>query len=298
MDSLAACMYETRMAQPYRAASIRISQYYVPDARIRGGLTTVLRAGWLDALPGGGIRRDECPGDDVLYCLSGRGQVETDGLGFDLTAGQLAWIAGDKPHGHCADRRDPWSVMWLRLDGPDLGTLRERIFGAGRSRMTISEGSELIGWFQSLFQILETQRVDTDLRLNAAVAAFLQILGRQREPRAHAGVPAPLERLRHMIAANPERAWLADDMADVAGVSPSQLRRLFRQYLNTTPRAHLRHQRLAMAQRMMLESSLSLQEIAIACGFCDGYHFSRDFRRVVGRSPTDWRKSELGMRSA
>lgn len=288
-------MYETRMAQTYRAASVRISHYYVPDARLRAGLTTVLRAGWLDALPGGEIRRAECPGDDVLYCLSGRGQVETDGRSFDLTTGQLAWITGDKPHGHCADPRDPWSVMWLRLDGPDLGTLRERIFGGGRARMTISEGSELIRWFQGLFQILETQRVDMDLRLNTAVATLLQILGRQRDPRARAGVPLPLDKLRRMIAANPERAWLADDMARVAGVSPSQLRRLFRQYLNTTPRAYLRHQRLAMAQRMMLESLLPLHEVAIACGFCDGYHFSRDFRRVVGRSPTDWRKSELGL---
>ena len=83
-------------------------------------------------------------------------------------------------------------------------------------------------------------------------------------------------------------------MAEAAGVSPSQLRRLFREHLNITPRAHLRQLRLAMAQRMMLETSLPLQEIALACGFCDGYHFSRDFRRVIGRTPTDWRKSETG----
>lgn len=115
----------------------------------------------------------KCPGDDILYCLSGRGRIETETHSFDLSPGQLAWIAGDKPHGHFADEREPWSLMWFRLDGPDLATLRRRLFGNRWSRMTILQSSELIDWFHNLFLILERQRIDTDLSLNAAVASFI-----------------------------------------------------------------------------------------------------------------------------
>jgi AraC-like DNA-binding protein/quercetin dioxygenase-like cupin family protein len=294
MDSLAIYLYETRMPQPYRAARVRVSQFFLPNDRTRNGLTTVLRAGWLDALPGARIRRAACPGDDILYCLSGRGKVELGNGDFDLSAGQLAWIAGDAPHGHVADPDDPWSVMWLRLDGPNLAVLRQRIFGNARPRLTVTDGSDLVEWFQDLFQILDARRGDTDLRAHTAIARLLQLLARQRDPQGATGLHAGFDRLRQMIVANPERAWSARDMTDIAGLSASQLRRLFHHHLKTTPRAYLRHQRLAMAQRLMLESTLSLQEIAVACGFCDGYHFSRDFRRVVGRTPTEWRFAELG----
>ena len=95
------------MSKIYRAAAIRVSHYYVPDIQFRAGLTTVLRAGWLDAMPSGDIQRTNCPGDDILYCLSGRGRIETETHNFDLGPGQLAWIAGDKPHGHFADECEP-----------------------------------------------------------------------------------------------------------------------------------------------------------------------------------------------
>ncbi|MBO6664215.1 MAG: AraC family transcriptional regulator [Roseitalea sp.] len=287
-------MYKTRMQRSYHPQTVRISHYYLPDAELGGGLTTVLRAGWLDAAPGGTIRRAACPGDDILYCLSGRGQVEVGERRFDLGAGQLAWIAGDAPHGHSADRRDPWSVMWFRLDGPHLAALRRRIFGKAPPRLTIAEGPELIGWFQNLFAILDAGGADMDLRLHAATAEFFKLVSSQRDPRARTGLPSRLDRLRQMIVANPEQPWSAEVMTQIAGVSASQLRRLFRQHLKATPRAYLRHQRLAMAQRMMLESTLPLQDIAVRCGFCDGYHFSRDFKRVVGRAPTEWRRMELG----
>ena len=184
--------------------------------------------------------------------------------------------------------------MWLRLDGPNLAVLRQRIFGNARPRLTVTDGSDLVEWFQDLFQILDARRGDTDLRAHTAIARLLQLLARQRDPQGATGLHAGFDRLRQMIVANPERAWSARDMTDIAGLSASQLRRLFHHHLKTTPRAYLRHQRLAMAQRLMLESTLSLQEIAVACGFCDGYHFSRDFRRVVGRTPTEWRFAELG----
>jgi AraC-like DNA-binding protein len=44
----------------------------------------------------------------------------------------------------------------------------------------------------------------------------------------------------------------------------------------------------------MQESSLSLQEIAETCGFFDAFHFSREFKKVVGQSPSAWRAAEWG----
>ena len=295
MDKSSVWMYKTRMISTYRAARIRISQYYLPESISQAPLMHVLRAGWLDSLPGGAINRTECHGDDVLYCLSGQGEIRVVRRNFRLLPGQLAWIPGDVPHGHCADLQDPWSLMWFRIDGPELARLRRRVFGSDRFRMTINEAPDLIAWFEVLFKILEVQRPDTDLRMNSAIASLLQLLVRQRDPSIRNTLPTHLDRLVRAISANPALPWTAEDLVRIADKSPSQLRRLFHVHLGTTPRSFIRKQRLMRAQRLMLESSLTLQEVAVECGFSDGYHFSRDFKRLVGRSPTEWRKTETGV---
>ena len=48
MDKSSVWMYKTRMISTYRAARIRISQYYLPESISQAPLMHVLRAGWLD----------------------------------------------------------------------------------------------------------------------------------------------------------------------------------------------------------------------------------------------------------
>ncbi|MBF9036185.1 helix-turn-helix domain-containing protein [Rhodobacterales bacterium HKCCE2091] len=280
------------MKQIRIGARIHVSETHVPD---RGGigLYTVLRAGWMDCVGKDGIERTSCPGDDILYCLSGRGTIRIGGTTHVVGPGELAWLPGAGPHGHRADASDPWSLMWARIEAPDLAGLRRRIFLRGRPVMQVATGDRLVDWFHALFEIMRLRPADLDLRLNAKVATLLPLLAEQRATGPARMSPA-LGRLRAALAAHPERRWTSEDMEAVSRVSGSQLRRLFRQQLGTTPRAFLRRERLNMAQRMMLETTLPLGDIAQSCGFFDAYHLSRDFRAVTGRTPSAWRRAELG----
>ncbi len=280
------------MKQALSEPRIRASYHRPPSPAMAAAGACILRAGWLDAAPGGGIRRETCPGDDVLYCVSGHGRIDVCGRRFAVAPGEMAWIAGDGPHGHVADSKSPWSVMWFRMQTPDTPALRRRLLMSDTPVIAVGEAAQLVAWFENLFDTMAAPGDDIDLRLNAAVGEFLMLVGRQQRPGALAQSPAGFDRLRRAIRANPQQRWSAADMEVTAGLSASQLRRLFRRHMATTPRGYLRRERISRAQFMMLDTTTPIGEVAIACGFSDPYHFSRDFARVVGTSPSAWRRAE------
>jgi transcriptional regulator GlxA family with amidase domain len=86
------------------------------------------------------------------------------------------------------------------------------------------------------------------------------------------------------------------DMNELAGsveLSPRQLERLFRRYLKTTPHAYYVKLRLERGRRLLTQTSSSILDVAMACGFVSASHFTKCYRRIFGRTPTDERKSVL-----
>lgn len=77
-------------------------------------------------------------------------------------------------------------------------------------------------------------------------------------------------------------------LAAEAGLSVAQLERLFVQLYRLGPRQWLARQRLEAAMAR-LEQPGSVAEVAHACGYADHSAFTRQFRRTVGLSPTEWR---------
>lgn len=75
------------------------------------------------------------------------------------------------------------------------------------------------------------------------------------------------------------------DIARDLDISMRQLERLFRKYLRTSPKRFYMELRLARAHRLLIQSRLSVIEIAIACGFASPSHFSKCFRAKFQASP-------------
>ena len=79
----------------------------------------------------------------------------------------------------------------------------------------------------------------------------------------------------------------------LAGVAAMSLRAFERQFLRSfhaTPQKYLRKLRLRIASRALLYSKEPLADVAMACGFGDQSHFTREFRRQFGFTPREYRE--------
>ena len=84
---------------------------------------------------------------------------------------------------------------------------------------------------------------------------------------------------------------LVAELADRLGISSRHLRRLFQQYLGTTPLAYARMQQTLFAKQLLTESKLSVTAIAMAAAFGSIRRFNDHFKNVYGRSPRELRKN-------
>jgi AraC-like DNA-binding protein len=105
--------------------------------------------------------------------------------------------------------------------------------------------------------------------------------------------PQPPSRLAGLLAtvdAAPFAAWTASSMAARAGFSVSRLHALFREELDTTPRAWLANLRLGQVQEWLAYTSLSIAEVAYRGGFTDQSALTRAMRKATGLTPATYRR--------
>lgn len=74
-------------------------------------------------------------------------------------------------------------------------------------------------------------------------------------------------------------------LAKQAGLSTRQLERLFRRYLDRSPKRYYLELRLRKARSLLLQTDLSVINVALACGFSSPSHFSKCYRAFYGRTP-------------
>jgi AraC-like DNA-binding protein/mannose-6-phosphate isomerase-like protein (cupin superfamily) len=81
-----------------------------------------------------------------------------------------------------------------------------------------------------------------------------------------------------------------DMLAKVLDLSPAYFSRVFRSAFGVAPKVWIVQQRIHFATVLLASTELSLKEMASRLGYSDFFHFSRQFKQVIGVSPRAYRE--------
>lgn len=102
-------------------------------------------------------------------------------------------------------------------------------------------------------------------------------------------VPEAIQRVRQHIEDSIGEEIAVSDLASIAELTPQHLIASFRKHMGLTPMRYLWQIRADRGRMLLLQSGLSVSEIAYQCGYKNPFHFSRHLRQNFGMTPTEVR---------
>lgn len=280
------------------------SFFHTPSGLARRLWNQVLRAGHLRAAPDYRIERRAYPGHDLLLVLKGCGCVRSGGRTFTVQRGAIAWLDCHHPHAHFPAPEDPWELLWIRAQGSQIDAIADAMGVVDAPVFVPASSEEAASVFRRMMALLNARTPGLEAALHAELAQLCAILFRARL--RNAGVnseeenrfPVPVRRALSKMKLYYQRTWSVTELAHIARMSPPHFFRLFRKATGSSPIEWLRRERVSHAQRRLLETAESVALIAEQVGYSDPFYFSRDFKKLVGISPRQFRQQESGRTTA
>jgi len=106
--------------------------------------------------------------------------------------------------------------------------------------------------------------------------------------------PWQARRAKEFLSANLHGDVSLASVAAECNLSVSHFAHSFRRTFGRPPHRWLMERRIDAVKNLLLASRLSLVEVANKCGFADQSALNRSFKRILGESPGQWRKSRKG----
>nr|WP_298249385.1 GlxA family transcriptional regulator [uncultured Halomonas sp.] len=185
-----------------------------------------------------------------------------------------------------------WECLTAMREAFSNVLLTHRLFSIDRDRVTSSGGTAPLDMMLTLIGR------DHGRELAAAISEMFiyeRMRGeedQQRIPLKHVlGTTQPklLEAVA-LMEANLEEPISLDELASYVRVSRRQLERLFQNNLSCTPSRYYLRLRLTRARQLLRQSSISIIEVAMVCGFVSTPHFSKCYREYFGIPPRNERR--------
>lgn len=247
---------------------------------------------------------------EIVIITAGRGVHVTGKETYPLNVGDAFVIGGSRPHDyHSMEKLCLVNILFqpqkLNLRTYDLRILpgyhalftlepawRRRHQFNGRLRLATSELSRVLTFVDTLEEELKLRSAGFKFM---ATASFMQIVGYLARCYARAKNPDSRALLRigtaiSHLEANPQEPVDLDQLARIAQMSKRSFNRSFQAAMGNSPIAYVIQLRVNRAASLLRRTRLNITEIAFEVGFSDSNYFARQFHKLFGVTPRQYRQ--------
>jgi AraC-like DNA-binding protein len=260
---------------------------------------------------------------EFLYCTSGKAYINIEDRKHEITPGVLVLVKPNKAHSLWMDEQNPADILWAHFDFiyrndvcglndlvvakykvlfneelPSRQFIRpEIIFENGLEfpeRLKVDQKDTFESIFKKIVRCFENGDPFWQLECKTLVLQALKIIIKQISNngsfRSQVKNENVVETIKKYILENYFRKISLSEIAANVGLCEDYCGKIFKKETGENIVIFINRVRLWYAAELMVNSDLSITNIAEMTGFSDSFYFSRVVKKYEGVSPSEWRQ--------
>lgn len=231
----------------------------------------------------------------ILFCASGSGILKYDNDSEVIEAGDYFFLPAGYPHEYFSDNKK-WDVRWVAFDGYAANHIVSQFNMTKPIIIKPQESSNLKNTYNKMFTAQKSDRMYGDYTCAGLIYDYIIEFHRHIDNKTNK-LRNERNKLIMPVLNYMDKNFRTDFpltvLAELVGISPQHLCRVFKETINMRPNEYLTQKRLQEAKRLLLKNELPVSEVAIQSGFPDAGYFSTVFKKHEGITPTEYKKYRM-----
>ena len=237
----------------------------------------------------------------IIYCIEGKGWVETGKSRQTINPGNFIVIPAEKEHSYAADENDPWTIYWVHFKGHLAKHIVELMISQVKNyKGQIHYNETRTKLFNEIYLNLERgYSIDNLYYVNMSFLHYLtsfifdEKFNYPDKKKTIDQVDLSIDFMQKHL----NTLLTLEDLARAVNLSASHYSAIFRKKAGFAPIEYFNHLKIQKACQYLQFTDLRIKEIATELGIDDPYYFSRMFSKLMGISPHDYKVEREKLRA-
>lgn len=243
------------------------------------------------------FREKGAPQMVLMYCVAGHGTARLVRSEHTVGAGQVVILPPHREHEYRSSMDRPWTIYWLHVTGTKTAALHRLLTDDGtRTVIDIGEDADILSLFEEVFLTMRQSYGPDNLLLASLSTGRLlarMITLHRRQPQSLDTRQRIDTTIRYMQQRLDARVAVLE-LAHLANLSRSHYAAAFKQQTGYAVVDYFIRLKMQRGAWLLDTTTRPIKAVAAELGFDDPLYFSRQFRRVYGVSPVQYRAIEKG----
>ncbi len=230
----------------------------------------------------------------LIYTIKGCGFVKSKNEKFTLLQNQAILIYCGDYQQYKTQGEEIWEFKWIHFNGICAKEYYDILNSDELGPINTGVLNEFGNRFSELDNIITNSESMPDIKISSLITQLLtDLIKSKNSPANNSRFNQHKNEITNAIKYiqdNFDKDINVDDIAKTVSFSKYYFIRIFKNFTGLNPYEYLVNYKINISKKLLIETSLNINEIAVKCGFSESNNYIRSFKRMIGTTPLKFKK--------